>query len=140
MHKLCYMCQLFYSPFRRPNSFNSQQYDRNYYSLEDSPMDSPMESIGDSLEENHIKKIGSISCQTSNNKRKTTKSTCKLIMYDQTYFRGKSVEVTTNTKDFKAIKFDNALASLKIEGNCCWTLFVDSGYKGGHKILGSGEY
>ena len=103
-------------------------------------MDSPMESIGDSLEENHIKQIGSISCQTSNNKRKTTKSTCKLIMYDQTYFRGKSVEVTADTKDFKAIKFDNALASLKIEGNCCWTLFVDSGYKGGHKILGSGEY
>merc|ERR1711945_25777 len=89
---------------------------------------------------NQIKTIGSSSCQTRRNKQKTKNSSCKLIMYDQTYFRGKSVEVTNDTKDFKAIKFDNALASLKIEGNCCWTLFVDPDYKDGQTILGSGEY
>ena len=61
-------------------------------------------------------------------------------MYSHTYFRGKSVEVTTDTNDFKAIDFDNAVASVIIEGICCWTLFTDSDYKGEHKILSSGEY
>ena len=51
---------------------------------------------------------------------------CKLIVYDETYFRGKSLTITADTSDFKDIDFDNAIASLKIEGNFCWTLLTDS--------------
>ena len=63
-----------------------------------------------------------------------------MTMYDQTYFRGKSVEVTENVSDFKTIKFDNLIASVKIEGNCCWTLFADKSFQGASVKLKIGEY
>ena len=66
--------------------------------------------------------------------------TCKMTMYDQTYFRGKSVEITGNVSDFKTIKFDNLIASVKIEGNCCWTLFADKNFQGASIKLKIGEY
>merc|ERR1711963_311265 len=50
----------------------------------------------------------------------TFPSICKMTMFDQTYFRGKSVEITDDTNDFNDIDFDNAIASVIIEGNCCW--------------------
>ena len=61
-------------------------------------------------------------------------------MYDQTYFRGKSVEITGNVSDFKTIKFDNLIASVKIEGNCCWKLFADKNFQGASIKLKIGEY
>ena len=67
-------------------------------------------------------------------------TTCKMTMYDQTYFRGKSVEITGNVSDFKTIKFDNLIASVKIEGNCCWTLFADKNFQGSSIKLKIGEY
>merc|ERR1712061_82928 len=71
----------------------------------------------------------------------TTESICKLIMYDQTYFRGNSKEIMADTIDFKDINFDDAVASLKVEGNCCWTLLTDSNYKGNSMIVdGNGLY
>ena len=66
--------------------------------------------------------------------------TCKMTMYDQTYFRGKSAEITGNVSDFKTIKFDNLIASVKIEGNCCWTLFADKNFQGASIKLKIGEY
>ena len=66
--------------------------------------------------------------------------TCKMTMYDQTYFRGKSVEITGNVSDFKTIKFDNLIASVKIEGNCCWTLFADKSFQGASVKLKIGKY
>merc|ERR1711956_137305 len=65
---------------------------------------------------------------------------CKMAMYDKTYFRGKSVETTENVNDFITIKFDNSIASVKIEGNCCWTLFADKNYQGASIKLKIGEY
>merc|ERR1711971_814274 len=65
---------------------------------------------------------------------------CKMAMYDQTYFRGKSVEITENVNDFITIKFDNLIASVKIEGNCCWTLFADKCFQGASVKLKIGEY
>ena len=65
---------------------------------------------------------------------------CKMAMYDQTYFRGKSVEITENVNDFITIKFDNSIASVKVEGNCCWTLFADKNHHGASIKLKIGEY
>ena len=65
---------------------------------------------------------------------------CKMAMYDQTYFRGKSVEITENVNDFITIKFDNSIASVKVEGNCCWTLFADKNHHGASNKLKIVEY
>ena len=61
-------------------------------------------------------------------------------MYDQTYFRGKSVEITGNVNNFKSVKFDNSIASVKVEGTCCWTLFANKNFQGASIKLRSGEY
>jgi len=67
---------------------------------------------------------------------------CKMIMYDETYFRGQSIEITGDVSDFNddTLKFDNEVASLKIEGDCCWTLFTDSNFQGVSMKLNVGEY
>jgi hypothetical protein len=68
-------------------------------------------------------------------------ATCKMTMYDETYFRGKSVEVLDNIKDFKSVNFDNNIASVKVEGKCCWTLFADKDFDGASiELLGNEEY
>ena len=54
--------------------------------------------------------------------------TCKLTMYDGTYFRGKSEELVgdeVEIVDFNEMNFDDSLGSLKIEGNCCWHFFTE---------------
>jgi len=67
---------------------------------------------------------------------------CKMIMYDETYFRGQSIEITGDVSDFNddTFKFDNEVASLKIEGDCCWTLFTDSNFQGVSMKLNVGGY
>ena len=70
----------------------------------------------------------------------TTLGICKIIIYDQTYFRGKSVEINEDVSDFNSIAFDNEIASLKIQGGCCWKLFADSNFQGGSVNLNRGEY
>merc|ERR1711971_1381968 len=70
----------------------------------------------------------------------TSPSICKMTMFDQTYFRGKTVEITGDTIDFNDIDFDNAIASVIIEGNCCWALLTDSNYRGDLAVLNPGKY
>merc|ERR1711879_800936 len=83
----------------------------------------------------------SITTKSTTNIATSAISICKMIMYDQTYFRGKKVEITADVRDFKDIDFDDAIASIKIEGNCCWTLLTDADYKGDLAVLnGPGEY
>merc|ERR1712156_379286 len=67
---------------------------------------------------------------------------CKMIMYDETYFRGQSIEISEDVSDFNddTFNFDNEIASLKIEGDCCWTLFTDSNFQGVSMKLNVGEY
>merc|ERR1711976_775914 len=77
---------------------------------------------------------------TTSSTTTTFPSICKMTMFDQTYFRGKSVEITGDTNDFNDIDFDNAIASVIIEGNCCWALLTDSDYKGELVILNPGKY
>ena len=63
-----------------------------------------------------------------------------MIMYDKTGFSGQVAEITGDMSDFNEISFDNALASLKIEGNCCWTILTDANYRGDSIVLMKGEY
>ena len=52
-------------------------------------------------------------------------------MYSRTYFRGNSVHVGKNIWDFGT--FDDQLASLKIEGNCCWELFTEEKFRNDYR-------
>ena len=73
----------------------------------------------------------------------TTRATlgfCKMIMYDQTYFRGPSVELTGDVGDLDDLAFDNQVSSVKIEGDCCWTLYTDSNFQGDSIKLNVGDY
>merc|ERR1739838_838615 len=65
---------------------------------------------------------------------------CKMTMYDQTYFRGQSVEITGDISDFNDLSFDDEVSSVKIEGDCCWTLYTDSNFQGVSVNLNVGEY
>ena len=65
---------------------------------------------------------------------------CKMTMYDQTYFRGQSVEITGDISDFDDLSFDDEISSVKIEGDCCWTLYTDSNFQGISVNLNVGEY
>ena len=77
---------------------------------------------------------------TTSSTTTTSPSICKMTMFDETYFRGKSVEITGDTSDFNDIDFDNAIASVIIEGNCCWALLTDSNYRGELAVLNPGKY
>merc|ERR1711988_67474 len=70
----------------------------------------------------------------------TTLGFCKIVMFDKTYLRGQPVEITGDESDFNDFSFDNEIASLKIEGDCCWTLFADSNFQGASIQLNVGEY
>ena len=67
-------------------------------------------------------------------------STCKMAMYNQTYFRGKLVEISGSVNDFETINFDDSIASVKVEGNCCWKLFAEKYFQGASIILKTGDY
>merc|ERR1712173_468017 len=55
---------------------------------------------------------------------------CKLILYSRTHFRGDSLEIETDTDSLAFKNFDDKLASLDVEGNCCWEIFVDENFSG----------
>ena len=67
-------------------------------------------------------------------------TTCKMAMYNQTYFRGKLVEISGSVNNFETINFDNSIASVKVEGNCCWKLFAERNFQGASIILKTGDY
>ena len=61
-------------------------------------------------------------------------------MYDQTYFRGSSIELIGDVRYLLDLAFDNEVSSVKIEGDCCWTLYTDSNFQGNSIKLNGGEY
>ena len=63
---------------------------------------------------------------------------CTLIMYSRTYFRGTSVSTIKNIWDLGL--FEDEVASLKIEGNCCWKLYNDKKFRGDSITLPEGKY
>merc|ERR1719499_1323920 len=55
---------------------------------------------------------------------------CKLILYSRTHFRGDSLEIEKDTDSLASQNFDDKLASVDVEGNCCWEIFVDENFSG----------
>ena len=53
----------------------------------------------------------------------TLVSGCKLRLYDNTYLRGKSLEIEEDVPDLATLGFADKLASLKVEGSCQWEIF-----------------
>merc|ERR1712008_390648 len=80
------------------------------------------------------------STTTQANTTTATLGFCKMTMYDQTYFRGQSVEISGDLSDFDDLSFDVEVSSVKIEGDCCWTLYTDSNFQGVSVNLNVGEY
>jgi len=70
----------------------------------------------------------------------TTLGFCKMVIFDKTYLRGQPVEISGDENDFNDFSFDNKIASLMIEGDCCWTLYADSNFQGASIQLNVGEY
>lgn len=58
---------------------------------------------------------------------------CKLILFSSTHFRGASKIFNSNAMTLD--DFAAKVASLKIEGNCCWTLFTEENFGGDKQIL-----
>jgi len=64
---------------------------------------------------------------------------CKITLFSSTHFRGASKILNFNAATLG--NFADELASLKIEGNCCWTLFTEENFGGESQTLnGPREY
>merc|ERR1712062_135920 len=64
----------------------------------------------------------------------------KLTLYSQTYFRGETVEIQNDSENLDDFNFDDKIGSVNIEGNCCWTIYVDGNYSGSFLELKPAEY
>jgi len=65
---------------------------------------------------------------------------CKLTLYSLTHFRGESVEIDSNVTSLASLNFDDKVASVDVEGNCCWKIFVDDNFTGDSMQLRRQEY
>ena len=65
---------------------------------------------------------------------------CKLTLYSLTHFRGDFVEINNNVSSLNSLQFDNKVASLNVEGNCCWKIFVDDNLIGDFMQFRRQEY
>ena len=65
-----------------------------------------------------------------------------LTLYSRTYFRGEQTSFEeTNIASFIDYDFDDKLASVKIEGYCCWKICVDQNFQGNcMELKGPVEY
>ena len=63
---------------------------------------------------------------------------CKIELYPRTQFRGVSVTLTTDSLDLA--DFDNKVESLKVTGNCNWTLYTEKDHQGVGQSFSSGDY
>ena len=54
-----------------------------------------------------------------------------------TYLRGQNVTLNEDTEDLSSVSSDIAkkLTSLEVRGDCCWTVYVSSGFTGGSKLF-----
>jgi len=63
---------------------------------------------------------------------------CKLELFPRTQFRGVSVTFTGDSLDLA--DFDKKVESLKVTGNCDWTLYTEKDHQGTSQSFSSGEY
>ena len=75
-------------------------------------------------------------------KTTTTPSTtvCKVTLFSMTYFRGDSIELLGDERSLKSLNFDDKVASIRIEGNCCWKIYNYPNFRGRKMRLDEGEY
>ena len=65
-------------------------------------------------------------------------SSCYLLLYN---FRGDLVEIEDDIQSLDTKSFDDKLASVDVEGNCCWEIFVDENFTGESMTFrGSGRF
>jgi len=63
---------------------------------------------------------------------------CKVELFSRTLFRGDSVTLTAGSLDLN--DFDNKLESLRVSGNCKWTLFTEKDHQGVSQSFLPGDY
>ena len=63
---------------------------------------------------------------------------CKLTLFSSTYFRGSSTFFNTFAESLG--NFNDKVGSLKIEGECCWSLFTKENFTGDEITLSKGDY
>jgi len=61
-----------------------------------------------------------------------------ITLFDKTYLRGESESFNEDTEHLK--DFDDKLVSVEVEGNCCWTVFTETGYKGASHSFVEGKF
>jgi len=59
-------------------------------------------------------------------------------MFSKTYHRGEKMVVTHDMKNLAG--FDNKMVSLKVSGDCCWTIFTDAAFGGEYENFSEGDY
>ena len=81
---------------------------------------------------------------SGNNTATTTTATpcvptdCKVELFSRTLLRGDSVTLTASSLDLN--DFDNKLESLRVSGNCKWTLFTEKDHQGVSQSFLPGDY
>jgi len=76
----------------------------------------------------------------------TTRPPCtfgKLTMYEKTYFRGQPIVIESDhIQDFASFPnlIDDKLASINVEGDCCWRIFEGKNFSGINMWLFPREY
>merc|ERR1719219_775735 len=76
----------------------------------------------------------------------TTRPPCtsgKLTMYEKTYFRGQPTVIESDhIQDFASFPdlIDDKLASINVEGNCCWRIYEGKNFSGINMWLSPKEY
>ena len=81
-----------------------------------------------------------ISTTTATTTTTTYSGVCKITLYDMTHFRGNFKELFGSNSDLSQINFDDEVASVKIQGNCCWKLYIGNSFSKKSLKLGEGEY
>ena len=65
---------------------------------------------------------------------------CKLTLYSLTHFRGDFVEIFSDESSLNSLQFDDKVASLNVEGNCCWKIFLEDNLLGDFMQFRRQEY
>ena len=83
---------------------------------------------------------GSSRTTTTTTTTTTPYTQCKLTLYSLTHFRGESVEIVSDVTSLTSLNFDDMVASLNVEGNCCWKFFVNNNFTGDSMQFRRQEY
>ena len=77
---------------------------------------------------------------TTTTRKPKTSCSGTLSLYAKTYNRGNATVISADVDDLSVLDFDDQMKSLKVEGDCCWDVFVDAGFGGASQRFSEGEY